>query len=705
MNIKMILKNIVPTVCLQSGKKAVLKQYDETENAVFFKNDREDITLCLRTEKDGDVYGIFADCTVKEAEFTFDNIDYLNSECALELFVPQGGANVEYSAVYLHSEFWCEPSFGTDFKDIPGDTQALTVKNGDMFTYILPVCSEQYKCTMKGDTGGFKFQMYSWCVGLNRCNGLAFVIGEGENPYEISKACTKTALDLLGTGGDIRENKRYPEVFEYLGWCSWDAMHISVNKDGLCEKFDEFKEKSIPVKWGIIDCIWEHIDGLNAKKCSTFKEIESTMQVTKLYDFEADYERFPGGLKNTIDLLHEKYGIKVGMWHPTTGSWKGIDPCGVVAKEFSQYLTKTGDGRIVHSFELEKAFGFYNAYHSFLKHSGADFVKIDNQSFIRGYFKGRAPVGEIAKNIQTALEASAGAYFDNKTINCMGMAQENMFNRRSSNISRASDDFQPENREWFIHHIMQCSYNSFMQGNFLWCDWDMWWTGDTQALKNSVLRAISGGPIYISDPIGKSRKDIIEPLVFSDGRILRCDSPAVPTSDCLTVNPKTSGNAFKLWSKCGDGMMLAAFNLSEDEKSAVTGSISFDNFYETDADKVLVYEYFSKEAKIISKNEKIDFSLENRDDIRLFAVVPVKNGFAYLGNKGKYSMMKSIIHRTENSLTLYEGGEFMFYCENPVDYVLVNGHREKTVQDGFLTVVDCNDKSGRINVCISADIK
>ena len=72
----------------------------------------------------------------------------------------------------------------------------------------------------------------------------------------------------------------------------------------------------------------------------------------------------------------------------------------------------------------------------------------------------------------------------------------------------------------------------------------MWWTDDEQAKKNSVLRAISGGPVYVSDKIGRSRPEVFEPLCYSDGRILRCESPATPTLDCLTVDPEKSGVYF-----------------------------------------------------------------------------------------------------------------------------------------------------------------
>ena len=57
-----------------------------------------------------------------------------------------------------------------------------------------------------------------------------------------------------------------------------------------------------------------------------------------------------------------------------------------------------------------------------------EFVKIDNQSMIRRYYKHYAPVGQVARQIHNAMEASVGQHFDNQMINCMGMANENSVN-------------------------------------------------------------------------------------------------------------------------------------------------------------------------------------------------------------------------------------------------------------------------------------
>ncbi|MFQ9800138.1 MAG: hypothetical protein ACLR23_15680 [Clostridia bacterium] len=89
----------------------------------------------------------------------------------------------EYMADYRHSEFRCRPHFGTDFTQIPDETQTLVYrrKNGT-FGVILPVVSEQYKCVLKGTESGLVARLFSWSNGLTTCSGLAFVCGEGRIP-------------------------------------------------------------------------------------------------------------------------------------------------------------------------------------------------------------------------------------------------------------------------------------------------------------------------------------------------------------------------------------------------------------------------------------------------------------------------------------------------------------------------------------------
>lgn len=378
------------------------------------------------------------------------------------------------------------------------------------------------------------------------------------------------------------------------------------------------------------------------------------------------------------------------MWHPTTGYWKGIDPEGDVAKKYGILLDESEDGRLYPSTESEKSYLFFNAFHTYLKECGADFVKIDNQSFFRKFAKGKAPIGEMARNVSGAIEKSTEAHFNNQLINCMGMAQENLWNRPSSAISRCSADFLPENREWFTNHILQCSYNSLIQGQFLWCDWDMWWTDDSQAVKNSILRVISGGPIYISDKIGRSRKEILMPMVLSDGKILRCDYPAVPMKDSLLINPVESSKPFLLWNRCGSSAIIAAYHLNK-RNEKLEGRFSVSELPGFDGSAFAVYEHFSKTVKLVKKQEHIEISLENQDDLKLFIIVPLIDEIAHIGMVNKYISPKTIISAKGMEAEVLEGGIYAIASSKELTSVRINGRDYSVKGENNLFYADCRD--------------
>lgn len=689
-----MLEQIKPWIMLQDNTKIRMSLSIKDGNLYYFQDDKGRVELKLAIKESGNMKAVLVDVNLQDSDE-----NYLNSESAIGLEVRSIGDIKGYMADYLYSEFWCAPYIGTDISRIPKDTQALLWEKKDgNFGFLLPVCDEKYKCTIKGSGDGLTIELFSWYSGLSECKSLAFIFAEGENPFELSEKCVEYGLELLDNGCKLRKERRYPEIFDYLGWCSWDALQIRVSTDGLLKKCEEFREKEIPVRWVIIDDMWAEVKGLNdVPEEVPFEEMVEIMHRSRLYSFEADNVRFPKGLKDCIDKIKVGYDLKVGMWHPTTGYWKGIDPDGPIAKEYIDLLVETEDGHLVHSPQLDKAFLFYNTFHTFLKQCGADFVKIDNQSYIRGFLKGKLPVGQVSRNLHKAIESSVDFNFDNQIINCMGMAQENMWNRPISAISRCSDDFLPENKAWFIKHILQCSYNSFVQGNFLWCDWDMWWSDDGQAVKNSVLRSISGGPIYLSDKIGRSIKEVIMPLVFEDGKILRCDRPAMPTKDCLIINTENAITPFKVWNKCGDSGIIAAFNLNTDNES-VAGSLSIADVDGLTGERFAVFEHFSKSVKIIDRNEKLELQLEDQDDYKLFIIVPMEDGFAPIGLINKYISPKTIACATSNYIELFEGGMFAFICEKEIKEIDVNGEKSQFVKTDSLYIVDCSNERRKISI-------
>lgn len=168
-----------------------------------------------------------------------------------------------WMANYRYTEFWCKPSFGISLEEVPDETQGFIYrKKKGGYGVVLPLVSEQYKCVLCGNPdGGLTAKLFSWCDDLCYCKAPAFLYGEGENPYALLKQLTRVGLDVLNNGCRSREERRYPEIFEYLGWCSWDAMQIRVCEKDLLRKCEEFKEKKIPVRWAILDDMWAEVRG------------------------------------------------------------------------------------------------------------------------------------------------------------------------------------------------------------------------------------------------------------------------------------------------------------------------------------------------------------------------------------------------------------------------------------------------------------
>lgn len=620
-------------------------------------------TAVRECECDG-VYAIYIDAKARDTSFTHCGNGSIHSERGVTVELTPLVKINSYMANYRRGEYWLAPYYDRDITKVPDETQALVCSLEDgKFLVAVPVVNQEYKCVFCGGEGGhFSARIFSWCENLYSCSGLAFVYAIEERPAKAFEKCVKQALKLLGSGVRHRSERSYPEALEYLGWCSWDSMQIRVCETGLLEKCRELKSKDVPVRWMMIDDMWAEVRDFYGEEYADFKEMIQVMYSSALYHFDADPKRFPDGLRGCIGKLNAE-GMKVGIWHPTTGYWRGIDKGGKAYEILKDYLITAENGYTVPDWTLKNSFAYYNTLHSFFRECGAELVKVDNQSMTRRYYKGLAPVGRVAREFHRGMDASVGANFNNAVINCMGMGSEDMWNRVSSPVSRVSDDFLPENSAWFTKHILQCAYSSMLQGELYFCDWDMWWTDDGQARKNSILRAISGGPIYISDMIDRTEADILTPLCLSDGRILRCDRPATATYDCATKDPTVSGEAIKLQNTVGEYGILAAFNI-DSEGQPVSCSVGGEYVEGFSAEEYAVYEHFTKNVKILKRGERFTEKLMDKDDFRLYILAPIHNGVAVLGRTDKFISPATVSCIIDGKAVLKE--------EGPCGYV-ING--------------------------------
>jgi hypothetical protein len=137
-----------------------------------------------------------------------------------------------------------------------------------------------------------------------------------------------------------------------------------------------------------------------------------------------------------------------------------------------------------------------------------------------------------------------------------------------------------------------------------------------------LCRAISGGPIYVSDKIGRTNPEILKPLCLEDGRILRPDESATPTVDCLTANPTKTDRIFKIRNRMGENGLCAVFNINA-EHQPVHGTLASDETGIVNGDSVY-YEYFTKSFGLLKAGEKLNITLENNDDFRLYTFIPYR---------------------------------------------------------------------------------
>ena len=643
-----VFKGVSAFAELDDGKRYPLSLSKATDTCLEFSDDALGITFKALIES-------FEGCKVLKysSVFTPRNLgetmgrNHYNYECSVGLHIKDIANVFKFVATYNKSEFWVHPFFGK-FSELPAFTQTILAERKDDYQFFTTVCDKEFVSTIKGFEDGFDIYVWNNCL-PNEVDTIALVWGEGNDAYSLPFEINKKTFSVLGKEPIMRTDKKYPEIFEYLGWCSWDAFHMEVTHDDLIKKAQEFKEKEIPVRWAILDDMWGDVPNNNIP----------TMHSRELDSFEAAPDRFPKGLAGIVSDLKNKYNLLVGLWHPATGYWHGINPNSVLAKEYADFLYWSTNQQLIPRYERDKIAEYYDIQHGFYKKCGIDFMKVDYQSHFRWYEKMAMPIGKAADNFHNAVELANNKYFDGQLINCMGMATENFWNRKSA-VCRFSGDFMPENRKWFSGHIMQCSYNSVVQGSVYYGDWDMWWTDDTQAMKNSVIKSMSGGPIYISDTLDRSVREVVMPTVYDDGRIIRLDNPAQPSPDCLFEDARESGKAFKLFNTHKNNGILAVFNIDKDEKS-VSANISAKDMRIDEAQDYCVYDWFAKKAFHVSGFSSFDIQLENYDDFKLYIFAPIIDGKAVIGLKDKYMSVATFERLPNGEIKPFGEGEILTY--------------------------------------------
>ena len=586
-----------------------------------------------------------------------------------------------FVSIYQHKEWWIRPAFGTVFSEIPEQSQLVIFKRPEDYLVFLAVSGKENRADLVGWEKGLRLTLSSNCAGKRKMQDVALICGAGKDPYAVTEEAVKWALKLSGKNLKLRREKEFPEILRKLGWCSWDSLGQSVNMDAVVDKVKELKEKEVPVQWVLIDDGWSDSEGQMLKS------------------FEADPVKFPGGIKETVSMLKEAYKMKyVGVWQAIKGYWNGILPGSQAEKENAAFLATYPNGEITVKPQADAVFGFWNQWHAFLKNAGVDFIKVDSQSSFSIMTQGTVSYGEAAKAVHTGLEASADLHFNGNLINCMGMAPEDIWNRQSAALSRNSDDYTPMVPGSFMEHALQNAYDSVYHGCFYWGDWDMVWSKHEDVEQSILLRVISGGPLYISDGLGKTDPEKLWPVIFNDGTIIRCQDVGRPTLDCLTAGNVMKEKPLKIYNKYGDHIYVAAF-LDRSSLKAVKDEILLKDLPGTENGK----EWYVYDHKKKAVDKYDGFTCEIKPgEANLYQLIPATGKFTMVGLINKYiSNGVAEEKRVGDDICLWEmkaDGDFRFIAEEDGVKVTSSTGKVNLIREGKLCTVK-NVKAGEVLVC------
>ena len=564
-----------------------------------------------------------------------------------------------FLANYQHKTWWLRPEFGSDLSEVPEKSQIIIRKREDIFEVFLAVCGNQFRSDLSGTAEGIHLALSSFCANRREIQGCALVYGSGTNPYQLIRSMIRLAKNMQDRVFLEQPEIRYPEVFKSMGWCTWDSLGQNVSELAIIQKMEEFRKKDIYIPWVLIDDGWSDVDRENLK----------------LRGLDADPERFPNGLSGTVKILKETYHVAyVGVWQAWKGYWYGIEAGSDAHHAFAPFLTRYGSGELSIMPTETASFGFWNRWHSELRKKGIDFVKIDGQGSVPTMLSGDTREETAIGNLYSGMEASVFLNFDGNLINCMGMAPENVWNREKSTISRSSDDYTPTITGSILEHTLQNCYNNVYQGDLFVGDWDMFWTSHEETHYSSVLRVISGGPIYISDGLGKTRKEVLDRLMRTDGTLLKCDAVARPSLDCLTKNVLANGKILKIYNTCKNSVFIACFTWD------ITGEETNGNIIKKDIPvmnpgRYLVYDYEQQSVGICDDSIPYDFSMSSRQ-AKLLELIPEEKDITVLGMVNKYIAIAGVdyIQKFQDTciVDVNCSGTFALFSEREIKAIYLN---------------------------------
>jgi raffinose synthase len=453
--------------------------------------------------------------------------------------------------------YWMGPGFGRELSEVGGETQFLLIEHGeDCFRLILPLIDGDLRFCLEGGAEGLFVAAHGTVPSHDGAKVVAAYVADGPCPFALVKRSIATVARHLNTFLP-REAKATPAFLDQFGWCTWNAFYDTVTAEKIAQGLESWRVKHLMPGLLIVDDGW-------LDRCGDY-----------LNTFSPASAAFPDGLSEFSSFIRRTFGVRMfGVWHAFQGYWGGVNPRGPLGGRFR---TVANRGRI-RPWEKEKdeecdlflvhpeeAAGFYAEFYRSLKASGIDFVKVDGQSATEVFSEGVLGRVGVMRAYQQAFQTAGVREFGVELLHCMAHGNDVIWHCRHSNAMRSSDDYRPlHDASWQQQHIHDNAYNSFLIGEVAVPDWDMFQSHRPHSVYHAMARALSGGPIYVSDLPGEQDAALLEKLVCFEGEImrpLRCPEPARVTRDRLLTNCREEKCLLKIFNQVNGVGLLGLFHV------------------------------------------------------------------------------------------------------------------------------------------------
>ncbi|MET0411610.1 MAG: Sip1-related alpha-galactosidase [Polyangiaceae bacterium] len=583
-----------------------------------------------------------------------------------------------FTLCHRDEPFWMRPRAGEALADVPPETQFLLARLARGWLLLVPLFAEPFRFSLRGRSDG-RLELLGETGDAHTFGdgGLALFVASGDDPFALLRRGAASVASRIGLGR-LRRDKPLPAFVDRFGWCTWDAFYQDVSAERVAAGLASFQQAGVSPRFVILDDGWQCTRALptGERRLSALAANDS----------------FAGDLSSTVQRAKREFGVETFLvWHAIIGYWGGVDREGLPGYDVVDQVRRFGEGILAHQPSVNEqwwgslvglvpaqhAARFFDDYHARLAAQGVDGVKVDNQAVLEGVAQGQG--GRVALNraYRAALESSVERHFQGRLIDCMASAQETWYGSTHSSLTRGSIDFFPARPETHAAHLYTNAHVGLWFGEFMLLDWDMFQSAHEWGAFHAAGRALSGGPVYVSDAPGRHDVALLRQLVCADGSVLRGDGPGLPTLDTLCSDPTREHCALKIWNKNGERVLLGVFDArAQHEQSELAGDFGASDVPDLPELPLVCFAQRAGTLELLVPGARRRFTLAPRG-FELFTLVPLRDGFAAIGLADKLNSGGAIRSEARSGsryrLRLRDAGRFLAYAERPPTLVEVAG--------------------------------